>query len=69
MGPLVTDWAQEEAKMAKIVRINSCLLPIILFLSRLRHNFFSQVDSTKGVLPNNKFFFKNSFHSFEKKFF
>ena len=42
MEPLVIDWAKEDLR----------LLLIILFLSRLCHEFFSQVNSTKGVLPN-----------------
>ena len=32
------------------------LLLIILFLSRLRHNFFSQVNSNERVLPDDEFF-------------
>ena len=53
MEPLVTDSAKEEVEIAKIVR--NILLLIIQFLSRSLHNFFSEVNSTEGVLPNNEF--------------
>ena len=39
MQPLVTDWAKEEAKMAKIIWHILCLLLIIQFLSRLCNSF------------------------------
>ena len=32
-----------------------CLLLIIQFLSRLCNIFFSQINSTEGVLPNDEF--------------
>ena len=47
MELLVIDWAKEEAKMAKIFRKNSSLLLIILFLSRLRHNFSARSIALK----------------------
>ena len=58
MEPFVTNWVKEEAKMAivrNIVRNISCLLLIILFISRLYNNFFSQVNSAEGVVPNDEF--------------
>ena len=47
-------WAKEKAKMGKIVR-NFHVLLTTLFLSRLCHNCFSQVNSTEGVLSNDDF--------------
>ena len=35
MEPLVIDWTKEEAKLAKNCSAYSCLLLIIIFLSRL----------------------------------
>ena len=55
MEPLVVDWDKEEAKMARIVRNIHVLLLIILFLSRLYNNCFSQVNIAEGVLPNDEF--------------
>ena len=54
MEPLVIDWAKEGAKMARIVR-DIHLLLIIIFLSRSYDNFFSQVNSAEGLLPNDEF--------------
>ena len=51
MEPLVIDWAKEKVRILR----NSCLLLIILFLSRLCHNFCSLVNSTEGVLPYDEF--------------
>ena len=45
MEPLVIDWTKKEAKMARNHSSHSCLLLIILFLSRLYNNFLSQVNS------------------------
>ena len=55
MEPLVIDWAKEKVKMAKIFHKIHVYLLITLFLSRLCHNFCSQVNSTEGVLPNHEF--------------
>ena len=56
MELLVIDWAQEEPKMAQIIRhIYLCLLLIIQFLNPLCNIFFSQINSAEGVLPNDVF--------------
>ena len=51
MEPFVIDWVKGEAEMVRNRSQYSCLLLIILFLSR----FFSQVNSAEGVLPDNEF--------------
>ena len=53
--PFVIDWAKEEPKMGQIIPAYLCLLLIIQFLSRLCNIFFSQINSTEGVLPNHEF--------------
>ena len=60
MEQLVIDWAKEEAKMARTVRNTHGLLLIILFLSQLYNNLFSQVNSASAVMMNLE---KNSFYS------
>ena len=54
MEPLVIYWAKEEAKMARIVRIFMFIANISIF-SRLYNDFFSQVNSAEGALPNDEF--------------
>ena len=56
MEPLVIDWlGQRRTKDGAINSAYLCLLLIIQFLSRLCNIFFSQINSAKGVLPNDEF--------------
>ena len=57
MEPLVIDWGQRRSKNGENRSQYSCLLLIILFLSRLYDNFlnFSQVNSAEGILSNDEF--------------
>ena len=54
MEPLVINWANEEAKMAKIIRHNYVAASNSIFRS-IMQCFFSQINSAEGVLPNDEF--------------
>ena len=54
MEPLVINWANEEAKMAKIARHIYVAANNSIFRSIIQY-FFSQINSAEGVLPNAEF--------------
>ena len=54
MEPLVTDWAKEGSKWLESFVI-FMFIPNNSIFSRLCDNFFSQVNSAEGVLPNDEF--------------
>ena len=54
MEPLVINWANEEAKMAKIIRHIYVAANNSIFRSIMQY-FFSQINSAEGVLPNDEF--------------
>ena len=54
MEPLVIDLAKEEAKLARIVRDILMFIAKNSSFSQLYNNFFSLVNSTEGVLPNDE---------------
>ena len=54
MEPLVINQANEEAKMAKIIRHIYVAANYSIFRSTMQY-FFSQINSTEGVLPNDEF--------------
>ena len=54
MEPLVINWANEEAKMAKIIQHIYVAANNSIFRSIMQY-FFSQINSAEGVLPNDEF--------------
>ena len=54
MEPLVNNRANEEAKMAKIIRHIYDAADNSIFRSIMQY-FFSQINSAEGVLPNDEF--------------
>ena len=54
MEPFVINWANEEAKMAKIIRNIYVAANNSIFRSIMQY-FFSQINSAEGVLPNDEF--------------
>ena len=51
--PLVIDWANEEAKMAKIIQ-HIYVYCYSIFKSIMQY-CFSQINSAEGVVPNDEF--------------